>query len=167
MVTIVLLGSIYADAHPAVMDRRAMNQAELRGDTTTFPPIVYAGWPKRQVPAMWKEQQADDAEAATEDVQGESRDTDGGDGNGMRGGGATKGKKSSMPGQMKSLFVSPVYIVNLFDEGGVQASFSENLATYAISKYEAFLTSEKALNPVRTVKVHTSPPILADHTRRC
>ena len=57
------------------------------------------------------------------------------------------GRRRGMPGVMKALFVSPVYVVNLFDEGAVPSTFSENLARHAVLAYEAFLETSRAIDP--------------------
>ena len=146
--------------------------AGSKSDAVTFPPIVYNGWDARPVPPLWQDYDDNYEQGVELEVEDYEQDRGhgkhdikegGGDGDGGETAAAaaaaaagrqkkatTKKKKSKnkkMPGVMKALFVSPVYIVNLYDEGAVQPTFSDNLANYAVRKYEEFLHTDRALNP--------------------
>eukprot|EP00729_Bicosta_minor_P017085 gene17085-34695_t len=114
--------------------------AGSKSDAVTFPPIVYNGWDARPVPPLW--QDYDDNYEQGVELEEEDYEQDRGHEQHD-----IKSKNKKMPGVMKALFVSPVYIVNLYDEGAVLPTFSDNLANYAVRKYEEFLHTDRALNP--------------------
>ena len=54
-----------------------------------------------------------------------------------------------MPGNMLSAFVTPIYVVNLVDEGAVDAAFNARMAEQAIAGFEAFLATPEAYDKTK------------------
>jgi uncharacterized protein (TIGR02466 family) len=49
-----------------------------------------------------------------------------------------------LPGQMRALFTTPIYVINLLDEAAVTIEFNHQLAKQAIAGYETFLSTSEA-----------------------
>ena len=59
-----------------------------------------------------------------------------------------------LPGEMRALFATPLYVVNLVDEGAVTPGFNAKMAQQAIGNFETFLKSPRAVD-TETGKRHT------------
>jgi uncharacterized protein (TIGR02466 family) len=66
-----------------------------------------------------------------------------------------------LPGKMMALFTTPVYVVNLLEEGAILPGVAENMASHAIAQYETFLETDMALEDV-DAEIRHSPSILND-----
>lgn len=61
--------------------------------------------------------------------------------------------EGKLPGTMRALFPTPLYVVNLADEGAVTQDFNAKMAKQAVNFFETFLTSPAAMNE-ETGQVH-------------